>query len=121
MMTKELYLDDMYLREFKAKVIAVENEKYVVLDQSGFYPKSGGIENDLGSLKRIRDGTTFNVVHVMKVKGNISHEIEPTGLNVGDVVKGELDWTRRYELMRYHTAAHVLSGLFFQLGNVKVT
>ena len=121
MMTKELYLDDMYLRVFEAKVVSVENEKYVVLDQSGFYPKSGGIDNDLGTLTRTEDGSTFNVVHVAKVKGNISHEIEPTGLNVGDKVKGELDWTRRYELMRYHTAAHVLSGLFFKLGNVKVT
>ncbi len=120
-MTKELFLDDMYLQEFEAEVISVADEKYVTLDQSIFYPKSGGIDNDLGTLVRSEDGTEFNVVHVAKVKGNISHEIEPVGLNVGDLVKGKLDWNRRYELMRYHTAAHVLSGLFFKMGNVKVT
>jgi misacylated tRNA(Ala) deacylase len=120
-MTKELFLDDMYLREFEAEVVGVELEKYIILDQTGFYPKSGGIENDLGTLIRTEDGSEFNVVYVAKIKGNISHEIEPIGLKVGDRVQGKLDWTRRYQLMRYHTAAHVLSGLFFKIGNVKVT
>ena len=120
-MTKELFLDDMYLQEFEAEVVAVENEKFVTLDQTGFYPKSGGIDNDLGSLIRIEDGSEFKVIHVAKEKGNISHEIEPFGLKVGDRVNGKLDWNRRYQLMRYHTAAHVLSGLFFKMGNVKVT
>jgi misacylated tRNA(Ala) deacylase len=120
-MTTELYLDDMYLREFEAEVVDVEQDKYITLDQTGFYPKSGGIDNDLGVFIRIEDGMEFNVVHVAKIKGDISHEIEPLGLNVGDKVKGKLDWNRRYELMRYHTAAHVLSGLFFKIGNVKVT
>jgi len=120
-MAKELYLDDMYLREFEAEVVGIDQEKYVTLDQTGFYPKSGGIDNDLGTLIRTEDRAEFNVVHVAKVIGNISHEIEPIGLKVGDHVIGKLDWNRRYQLMRYHTAAHVLSGLFFKMGNVKVT
>lgn len=120
-MTKELFLNDMYLQEFEAEVVGLEQEKYVILNQTGFYPKSGGIDNDLGTLIRIDDGSKFNIVHVAKIKGNISHEIDLVGLKVGDRVTGKLDWSRRYQLMRYHTAAHVLSGLFFKIKNVKVT
>jgi misacylated tRNA(Ala) deacylase len=44
-----------------------------------------------------------------------------TGLSVGDAVSGELDWARRYTLMRYHTATHVLSGVMFNDHSVRVT
>ena len=53
-MTEKLFLEDSYLKEFKAKVISVEN-KFIKLDKTCFYPKSGGQASDLGKLIRVKD------------------------------------------------------------------
>jgi len=118
-MEEALYLNDMYLQEFEAEVISVTDGKFVVLSQTAFYPKSGGISYDQGIL--IRGNEEFKVIFVGKFSGKISHEVEKEGLNVGDKVTGKLDWNRRYTLMRYHTAAHVLSGAFFKNLKAKIT
>lgn len=118
-MSKALYLDDMLLKEFEAEVVSVQDGKFIVLDQTLFYPKSGGIANDEGIL--VRGSDTFNVVYVGKFSGQISHEVDKEGLQVGDKVTGTLDWNRRYKLMRFHTAAHVLSGAFFKNLGAKIT
>jgi misacylated tRNA(Ala) deacylase len=114
-----LYLDDMYLQQFEAEVISVTDGKFIVLSQTAFYPKSGGISYDQGVL--IRDNEEFLVVFVGKFGGNISHEVEKAGLEVGDKITGKLDWNRRYTLMRYHTAAHVLSGAFYKNLKARIT
>jgi misacylated tRNA(Ala) deacylase len=114
-----LYLDDMYLQQFEAEVISVTDGKFIVLSQTAFYPKSGGISYDQGVL--IRDNEEFPVVFVGKFGGNISHEVGKVGLEVGDKITGKLDWNRRYTLMRYHTAAHVLSGAFYKNLKAKIT
>ncbi|UCE15063.1 MAG: alanyl-tRNA editing protein [Candidatus Heimdallarchaeota archaeon] len=118
-MSKALYLEDMLQKEFEAEVVSVKDGKYVVLDQTAFYPKSGGIANDEGTLTRGSD--VFKVVYVGKFGGDISHEVDHEGLQVGDKIKGSLDWDRRYKLMRYHTAAHVLSGAFYKSLGAKIT
>ena len=118
-MAKELYLDDMMLNKFEAEVTSVKDGKYIVLNQTVFYPKSGGIANDEGTLTRGSD--IFNVVYVGKFSGEISHEVDKEGLQVGDKVTGTLDWERRYKLMRYHTCAHVLSGAFYKNLGAKIT
>jgi len=120
-MTKELYLEDMNLKEFEAVVESVSEEKFIILNQTAFYPKSGGVDNDLGIFKRLSDNKEFKVIFARKIENEISHEVEELGLEVGDKILGILDWNRRFELMRYHTAAHVLSGVFFNEGKVKVT
>jgi len=120
-MTKALYLEDMNLKEFEAVVKNVSDGRFIVLDQSAFYPKSGGVDNDIGVFKRLSDNKEFKVIFARKIENEISHEVEELGLEVGDKILGILDWNRRFELMRYHTAAHVLSGVFFNEGNVKVT
>ncbi|MHA1672271.1 MAG: alanyl-tRNA editing protein [Promethearchaeota archaeon] len=116
-----LYTDDMYLQEFKATIDSVTDEKYIILDQTAFYPKSGGVDGDTGTITRQSDGKEFTVIYTGKFQGKISHEVDDSGLNVGDEILGKINWVRRYELMRYHTAAHVLSGVFYQEGEVKVT
>ena len=118
-MSKALYLENMFLKEFEAEVASVKDGKYIVLDQTAFYPKSGGIANDEGTI--IRGSDVFNVVYVGKFGGQISHEVDNDGLEVGDKVTGRLDWDRRYYLMRYHTAAHVLSGAFYKNLGAKIT
>lgn len=101
-----LYLRDCYLRECDSTVESVKEGKYVVLGQTIFYPKGGGVAHDTGKI--LRDGETFEVVYVGKFGGAISHEVDHTGLSPGDEVHCILDWDRRYKLMRSHTAAHTL-------------
>ena len=117
----ELYQDEMCMKEFEARVVSVKDGKYAVLSRTAFYPKSGGVANDVGKLIRQEDGKVFDVVFVGKFNGEVSHEVGEEGLQPGDVVTGVIDWERRYELMRYHTAAHVLSGAFWNEGNVKIS
>ncbi|MFC2135645.1 alanyl-tRNA editing protein AlaXM [Bacteroidota bacterium] len=106
-MTKALYLDDSYLKEFDAEVVSVKDDKFVVLDRSAFYPNSGGQPWDEGVIKT--DSDEFKVVFVGKFGGDISHEVDKPGLKKGDKVHCVLDWERRYRLMRMHTAAHIVS------------
>lgn len=116
-----LYLDDMNIREFESEVLSVKDNKFVVLDKTAFYPKSGGVDCDTGKFIRISDGKEFPVVYVGKFGEDVSHEVAEEGLKEGDKIKGVLNWERRQELERYHTAAHVISGIFFKEGDVKVT
>ncbi len=113
-MTRDRYLEDSFVREFTAKVVSV-NGKYVVLDDTGFYPASGGQPHDTGVMEA--NGNEYTVVYVGKFDGKVSHEVDKEGLTVGDTVHCRLDWDRRYRLMRMHTAAHVLmQTLYLDLG-----
>lgn len=104
-----LFLEDSYLRDCDATVVSVKDDKYVVLDQTVFYPKGGGQPYDSGRIL-CRD-EVFNVVFVGKFSGEVSHEVDHPGLKAGDTVHCVLDWERRYKLMRSHTAAHLFASL----------
>jgi len=119
-MTQKLFLENSYLKEFEATVVNV-NDKYISLDKTLFYPKSGGQACDLGKLIRIKDDKKFQVVFVAKINDDVSHEVSEEGLKIGDKVKGEINWERRYKLMRLHTAAHVLDNVFHENGEVLIT
>lgn len=109
-MAKALYLEDSYLKECDATVISVKDGKYVVLDQTIFYPKGGGQPWDTGKI--IKDNNEiFNVVYAGKFSGEISHEVDHAGLGEGDKVHCILNWERRYRLMRSHTAAHLFASI----------
>jgi misacylated tRNA(Ala) deacylase len=109
----------MNLRSFDATITAIDG-RYLTLDRTAFYPRSGGVAHDTGVLIREKDGERFTVAFVAKKNGDISHEVDREGLAVGDRVRGELDWERRYRLMRAHTSAHLLAALFHDRG-VKIT
>ena len=109
LVTKALFLEDSYMKECEATVLSVKDGKYVVLDQTIFYTKGGGQPNDTGKI--IKDTQVYNVVYVGKFSGEISHEVDHPGLQVGDKVHCVLNWEQRYRLMRSHTAAHVLAAL----------
>ncbi|MFH1589615.1 MAG: alanyl-tRNA editing protein AlaXM [archaeon] len=108
-MTKALYLDDSYLKEFDATVKSVKDDKFVVLDQTAFYPNSGGQPYDEGTME-VND-EKFKVVFVGKFGSDISHEVDHPGLKEGDRVHCVIDWDRRYRLMKMHTSAHIVSTL----------
>ncbi|MBU0471117.1 MAG: alanyl-tRNA editing protein [Nanoarchaeota archaeon] len=118
-MSKALYMDDGYLKEFEATVESVKDDKYVVLDQTAFYPLSGGVAYDTGALTK--DNEEFPVVYVGKFDNQISHEVSKPGLKQGDKVKGKIDWDKRYKLMRLHTAAHLVSGIFHNKTKALIT
>jgi misacylated tRNA(Ala) deacylase len=108
-MSRLLYLEDSYLKECEAVVVSVKEEKYVVLDQTIFYPKGGGQPWDTGKL--LKENEAYDVVYVGKFSGEVSHEVDRAGLKEGDKVHCVLNWERRYTLMRSHTAAHLFASL----------
>jgi Ser-tRNA(Ala) deacylase AlaX len=117
-MTELLYMNDCYLKEFDAKVVSVEGNK-IELDRTAFYPLGGGVMNDLGKI--IAKNREFSIVSVSKSTGKILHELDKEGISVGDSVHGLLNWDRRYKLMRMHTAAHLLSGVFYHEAGILIT
>lgn len=114
-------MDDSYLKEFDAVVMGVNDGKYVVLDNTGFYPNSGGQPWDEGEIVRESDGQEFKVIFVGKFGGKISHEVDREGLKVNDKVHCKIDWDRRYKLMRSHTSAHIVSGVFSKEAKALIT
>lgn len=117
-MTELLYQTDSYLKAFTAQITAVDMEQRGVrLDRTAFYPGGGGQPNDEGTL--LVDGTTYRVARV--AKGNL-HIVEGATLpTVGAAVQGDVDWERRYKLMRTHTAMHILCGVVWRDYGASVT
>lgn len=105
-----LYLENSYMQECAAKIIEMPEPKEAVLDKNLFYPRGGGQPADKGEL--VRGNETFKIIDVEKREGKIIHELDREGLQPGDSVHCKLDWERRHKLMRMHTAAHVLAGMF---------
>jgi misacylated tRNA(Ala) deacylase len=117
-MTELLYQTDAYLQAFDAVVTAVEGSA-VALDRTAFYPGGGGQPNDLGALTA--EGQTWQVTKVRKAGADVWHELDGLPPAVGAAVHGQIDWTRRYQLMRTHTAMHILCGVIFRDYGASVT
>lgn len=116
-MTEELYLCDSYLRTFEAKVLSHDKEKNAVtLDKSAFYPGGGGQPCDTGLL--VKGQAQYEVGKVMR--GNL-HIIKGPLPALGSALRGRIDWGRRYQLMRTHTAMHVLCGVVWRDYQASVT
>jgi alanyl-tRNA synthetase len=108
-MTDRLYYHDSYLHEFDATVVERTDEgRTVFLDRTAFYPTSGGQPNDLGRLGGER------VIDVVDLGERIAHRLAQP-LQSQDGVKGEIDWTRRFDHMQQHTGQHVLSAVIAEL------
>lgn len=112
-MTRRLYYEDPYLREFQARVVEAltwGDAPAVVLDQTAFYPEGGGQPADRGWLNHIP------VVDVQTRPEDraVVHVLE-SPLPVGAEVVGRLDWDRRFDHMQQHTAQHILSQAFLRL------
>lgn len=129
METERIYYKDAYQRNCKAKVISVNGDK-VILDRTIFYPGGGGQKFDIGMINE------FNVVEAYKENNQIVHVVEPMSkaqgpetkslgnhnLKENDKVFCEIDWSRRYELMKSHTAEHIMFRSLWRIdNNLKVT
>lgn len=121
-MTELLYQTDSYLNVFDAEVIDVDINKHsVILNQSAFYPGGGGQPYDTGILK-FQDNS-IEVIRVKKIGNEVFHYLKseaPLPKQNASVV-GEIDWERRYQIMRTHTALHILCGVIFRDYGASVT
>ncbi len=116
-MTERLYCQDSYLKEFKAKVlkkIKIDNQPAVVLDETAFYPTSGGQPYDTGT---IQDSL---VLEVLEDNEEIIHILkdEPKE-DIGAIITGKIDWERRFDHMQQHLGQHILSGALMKLWGVE--
>lgn len=102
--TRLLFYEDRFMKEFDAKVLRVIDNKYVILDQTCFYGKSGGQDCDTGEINGCR------VYNAEKLGGAIVHFVENPNFAEGDTVHGKIDWKRREQLMHHHSAVHVVNG-----------
>lgn len=106
-MTDLLYLpSDDYKTSFQATVTNTGDD-YVVLDQTLFYKTGGGQPCDHGTLSY--NDESVRVTQVKKEHGEIRHYLEGPVPPVDATVEGEVDWERRYDHMRMHTAQHLVS------------
>ncbi len=107
--TELLFYENPYSFEFKAKVLGVVGDA-LILDRTIFYPEGGGQPCDIGIIKH-RSGD-FHVFNVEKVAGRVLHHVtgDLSMIRPGDIVRGRIDWDRRAELMRNHTATHIILG-----------
>jgi misacylated tRNA(Ala) deacylase len=120
-MSELLYLNDSYLRTFEATVESVDEDGQVVLDQTAFYATGGGQPHDTGTLSA--GDRSWNVLRVTRRGSDVLHALDPAGdpPRPGTPVHGQIDWERRYRLMRTHTALHVLCGVVFHEFGAQVT
>jgi misacylated tRNA(Ala) deacylase len=124
---EQLCYGDAYARTIEARVDAVTDGDagpIVVLDRTVFYPGGGGQPADRGTLLRTADGRTWTVRTARKAGEDIVHELEAGdggAPDVGDVLTVDLDWARRYALMRTHTALHALCGVVWRDYGAQVT
>ena len=106
--TRTLYYEDVYQTEFEAKVEEVVDGKYVILDKTLFYPTGGGQIHDTGIISS--NGKQFQVIDVFKKGTTIIHKLkDKCDLQAGQNVKGKIDGQRRLDIMRHHTAVHVVN------------
>lgn len=118
-MTEALYQKDAYLRTFEA-VIDDVRDGAVSLDKTAFYPTGGGQPHDTGILSA--GDRILTVTKVVREGDKIWHEVAEDQLpEPGTPVRGEIDWDRRYSLMRTHTAMHILCGVIWRDYAAKVT
>ncbi len=112
--TMRLYYSDSFLRQFTGRVLEtfeVDGHPAVVLDQTAFYPTSGGQPHDTG---------TFGTVPVLNVTVRdtdnqvVHHLAAPLDQ---ELVEGTIDWPRRFDHMQQHSGQHVLSQAFIQIAS----
>jgi len=114
-MTVRLYYTDSYLKSFNARItemVETGNGFRVILDETAFYPESGGQPPDKGTLngvpvENVQEDEAGNVVHLVSKKLNET------------LVKGEIDFECRFDHMQHHTGQHILSGAFHRLYRLK--
>jgi len=112
-LTERLYYEDSYLKEFRAKVlkkVKIDNRRAVVLNETAFYPTSGGQPYDKGVIQDVP------VVEVVEEGDEIIHILkEELKEKINSEVVGKIGWERRFDHMQQHLGQHILSGALMKL------
>jgi misacylated tRNA(Ala) deacylase len=118
-MTDLLYNFNSYIKKFEATVISSNNNE-IILDQTAFYPGGGGQPCDTGIISA--NELLIDIDKVFRRDNLIIHNAKSGNIpSSGTKIKGFIDWERRYQLMRTHTAAHILCGVIFRDYGAPVT
>ena len=108
-MTNKLFWEDPYQTSLETKVSSVDGN-IITVEDTIFYAMSGGQESDFGSFNG------FEVLEANKQNADILYTLrEGHNLKVGDPVEIEIDWERRYKLMRLHFSAEVVLEIINEL------
>lgn len=119
-MTDTIYSTDSYATSMTAAVVATDDDDgRILLDRTVFYPGGGGQPHDLGSISVGDD--RLAIVRVTSDRDGVWHWLDGPIPGVGTTVEGTLDWDRRYQLMRTHTALHALCGVVWNRFRSPVT
>jgi misacylated tRNA(Ala) deacylase len=120
MNTELLYQTDAYLRNFAANVLAVDlDQRAIVLDKTAFYPGGGGQPADQGLVNY--SGISSELKKIFRKDAAIWHVLSEELPEMDQTVQGVVDWERRYQLMRTHTAMHILCGVIWRDYQAQVT
>lgn len=117
-MTIELYTENSYVKECEAQIVSVD-EKFSVFEQTIFYPGGGGQPCDKGIIKQ--GDEIYEVVKVKKIDGEIIHELDRPLQDTQQAIIMQIDWSWRFQNMRYHTLLHVIAGYLYQHYNALAT
>ena len=117
-MVEEVSAVDAYATRVTAGVLEIEPDG-LVLDRTVFYPRGGGQPGDTGIIRW--EGGELVVTDTVRRKGRPMHVCAGDPPPVGSEVEAEIDWERRYLLMRTHTALHSLSAIIWREFDAKVT
>jgi misacylated tRNA(Ala) deacylase len=119
-MTEKIYSTEAYAREMVAAVVGIDREdSRILLDKTVFYPGGGGQPHDVGGIWIGDD--RLDVVRVTADRDGVWHWVDGGLPSVGTKLRGELDWERRYKMMRTHTAMHAMCGVVWRAYQVPVT
>lgn len=121
-MTTRLYNTDSYQRQFFAEVISRNEDNHgVILNQTAFFPGDGGQPGDKGTISYKTHKSPIK--KIKNIDGQLIHFLSPPVPlpEVGNSLTGEIDWDYRYQLMRTHTAMHILCGVIFRDYGASVT
>ena len=104
----KLYEENSYIKEFETKIKNISKEENLIeLENTAFYGKGGGQPGDTGLIyTEIRD---LEVIETIKKEDTLLHQVNSIhDLQIGDFIKGKINWDNRYKYMRMHTALHLL-------------
>ena len=110
-MTELLYITDAYKRQFSA-IVLDHIAGGIVLDRTAFYSGSGDEPCDYGIFCTPQQ--TWQVISVKTVNGIPIHFMEGELPPIGTTLDGEIDWMRRYNLMRTRTAIQILESVMWR-------
>lgn len=105
-MTKILFHEDAYLKECQTKVAKIEGNR-ILLEETIFFHQTSTEPGDIGEINECK------IIGLKKEGEEVWHILNKAPLfKIGETVNLQLDWAKRYKMMRLHSALHLWAGVF---------